>query len=82
MVTEVILKIRPLPEVKKYGSIVFPDFESGVACLREVAKRRCAPASIRLMDNEQFQFGGLQSGDNPRLKMLENWFQFSGLIFH
>ena len=57
VVTEVIMKIRPLPPVKKYGSIVFPDFESGVGCLREVARRRCAPASIRLMDNEQFQFG-------------------------
>jgi hypothetical protein len=33
------MKIRPLPECKKYGSIVFPDFESGVACLREVARQ-------------------------------------------
>ncbi|KAK3596239.1 hypothetical protein CHS0354_030884 [Potamilus streckersoni] len=57
VVTEVTMKIRPLPECKKYGSIVFPDFESGVKCLREIAKQRCAPASIRLMDNEQFQFG-------------------------
>ena len=51
------MKIRPIPECQKYGSIVFPDFESGVWCLREIAKQRCAPASIRLMDNEQFQFG-------------------------
>ncbi|XP_032879759.1 alkyldihydroxyacetonephosphate synthase, peroxisomal [Amblyraja radiata] len=57
VVTEVTIKIRSLPEYQKYGSIVFPDFESGVACLREVARQRCAPASIRLMDNTQFQFG-------------------------
>uniref|UniRef100_A0A8C6TID3 Alkylglycerone-phosphate synthase n=1 Tax=Neogobius melanostomus TaxID=47308 RepID=A0A8C6TID3_9GOBI len=57
VVTEVTMKIRPLPEYQKYGSVVFPNFEQGVACLREVAKRRCAPASIRLMDNEQFKFG-------------------------
>ncbi|ELU02126.1 hypothetical protein CAPTEDRAFT_222474 [Capitella teleta] len=57
VVTEVTMKIRPVPPVKKYGSIVFPDFESGVKCLHEIAKQRCAPASIRLMDNEQFQFG-------------------------
>ncbi|XP_073433534.1 alkyldihydroxyacetonephosphate synthase, peroxisomal [Dendrobates tinctorius] len=57
VVTEVTIKIRPLPEYQKYGSIVFPNFERGVACLREVAKQRCAPASIRLMDNAQFQFG-------------------------
>ncbi|CAL8343210.1 unnamed protein product, partial [Boreogadus saida] len=57
VVTEVTLKIRPVPEYQKYGSVVFPNFDMGVACLREVAKQRCAPASIRLVDNEQFQFG-------------------------
>lgn len=57
VVTEVLLKVRPVPPVKKYGALVFPDFSSGVKCLREIARRRCQPASIRLMDNEQFQFG-------------------------
>ncbi|CAH1390878.1 unnamed protein product [Nezara viridula] len=57
VITEVILKIRPVAPIKKYGSIVFPYFDAGVACMREVARQRCQPASIRLMDNEQFQFG-------------------------
>ncbi|KAL7991602.1 hypothetical protein Chor_015858, partial [Crotalus horridus] len=57
VITEVTIKIRPVPEYQKYGSVVFPNFEKGVACLREIAKQRCAPASIRLMDNVQFQFG-------------------------
>ena len=57
VVTEVTLRIQPLPEYKTYGSVVFPNFESGVECLREIAKLRIAPASIRLMDNEQFKFG-------------------------
>ena len=61
VVTEVTMKIRPIAECQKYGSIVFPDFESGVLCLREIARARCAPASIRLMDNEQFQFGAWPS---------------------
>lgn len=64
VVTEVLIKIRPLPAVKKYGSLVFPDFESGVRCCREIAKRRCQPASIRLMDNEQFKFGQGLKTDN------------------
>ncbi|XP_012231162.1 alkylglycerone-phosphate synthase isoform X2 [Linepithema humile] len=57
VVTEVVLKIRPLPRTVKYGSIAFPNFQSGVQALREIAKERCQPASIRLMDNEQFQMG-------------------------
>ena len=39
MVTEVTLKIRPLPEVRKYGSVVLPSFEAGVAFMREVARQ-------------------------------------------
>ena len=64
VITEVLIKVRPLPPVKKYGSLVFPDFESGVKCLREIAKQRCQPASIRLIDNDQFIFGQALSIEN------------------
>lgn len=57
VITEVTLRIRPLPEVRRYGSIVFPSFEPAVAFLREVARHQIFPASIRLMDNMQFQLG-------------------------
>ncbi|XP_071052156.1 alkyldihydroxyacetonephosphate synthase, peroxisomal [Onthophagus taurus] len=70
VITEVIFKIRPLPELQKYGSIVFPNFESGAKCMREVAKLRCQPASIRLMDNDQFKFG----------QSLKPKYSFFGLI--
>ena len=76
-------QVNYLPESKEFGSIAFPDFESGVALyvracvcecvatfhcflltnfgvsrsMREVALRKAAPASIRLMDNLQFQLG-------------------------
>ena len=39
VITEVTLRIRPVPEVRKYGSVVFPTFETGVAFMREVAKQ-------------------------------------------
>lgn len=38
VITEVIFKVRPLPAVIKYGSVVFPDFEKGINALREVSK--------------------------------------------
>lgn len=65
VITEVAIKIRPLPECRKYGSVVFPDFESGFKFMREVALRRAQPASVRLIDNEQFKFGqALRPGTN------------------
>lgn len=57
VITDAILKIRPLPTCVKYGSVVFPTFEDGIGFMREVAYQRCPPASLRLVDNEQFAFG-------------------------
>jgi alkyldihydroxyacetonephosphate synthase len=57
VITEATVKIFPLPECKKYGSIVFPNFHLGVEFFREVAKLRIQPASLRLVDNEQFIMG-------------------------
>ena len=39
VITEVTMKIRPVPEVRKYGSVVFASFEQGVGFVREVAKQ-------------------------------------------
>lgn len=39
VITEVTLKIFPLPKVKRYGSIIFPTFQDGVECFREIAKQ-------------------------------------------
>lgn len=63
VVTEAIVKIRTLPEVKRYGSLAFPNFESGVNFMHDVARHRAQPASIRLVDPMQLRFGqGLRPG--------------------
>lgn len=41
IITEVTLKIRPLPDCQIFESVVFHDFETGVKCMREVAKQVC-----------------------------------------
>ena len=57
VITEVVMRIRPIPPVKRYGSIIFYDFESGIKFMEEMARHRILPSSIRLVDNLQFQFG-------------------------
>jgi alkyldihydroxyacetonephosphate synthase len=57
IVTRAVVKVRPLPPVQKHGSVIFREFETGVAFLRDVQRSGAVPASIRLMDNLQFQFG-------------------------
>ena len=56
IVTSATVKVFPLPEVQKYGSIVFPSFEQGFDFLYELTRRGNLPASVRLVDNLQFQF--------------------------
>jgi len=57
VVTRAVVKIHRLPEVTRYGSLVFPDWAHGVAFLTEMSEWQTLPASVRLVDNLQFRFG-------------------------
>lgn len=57
IVTRAIVKIHCLPEVTRYGSLVFPDWARGLAFLNELSEWQTLPASVRLVDNLQFRFG-------------------------
>lgn len=39
IITEVTLKVRPTPTFRRYNSFVFKNFESGVKCMREIARQ-------------------------------------------
>ena len=57
VITEAIVKVRPTPKKQCFDSIIFHDFEVGIQFMYDVGMSRCWPASIRLVDNTQFQFG-------------------------
>jgi alkyldihydroxyacetonephosphate synthase len=57
IVTSAVVKIFLLPEVQKYSSVLFPSFEDGFKFMYDLAREATPPASVRLMDNLQFQFG-------------------------
>jgi alkyldihydroxyacetonephosphate synthase len=57
IVTSAIVKIFRLPEAQKYGSVLFPTFEDGFKFMYELTREATPPASVRLVDNLQFQFG-------------------------
>ncbi|MGB2751492.1 MAG: FAD-binding oxidoreductase [Pyrinomonadaceae bacterium] len=57
IVTSAIVKLFPLPEAQAYGSVLFPSYEDGYAFMHELAHTSTPPASVRLVDNLQFQFG-------------------------
>jgi len=57
VITRAVVKIHRLPEVTRYGSLVFPDWARGLAFLTELSEWQALPASVRLVDNLQFRFG-------------------------
>ena len=78
IVTQAVIKIFPLPEVQEYGSIIFPDLEQGVDFLYELTQTATPPASVRLVDNLQFQLSQMlkprSAGLKKRKSALETWF--------
>ena len=40
VITEAVLRLRKLPPLQKYGSLIFPNLEAGVNFMREVANQR------------------------------------------
>ncbi len=72
IITEATVKLFPLPEVKRYQSVVFRSFEAGFAFLYELAQRGDPPASVRLTDNLQLQLSLTLKPASVGLKRLKS----------
>lgn len=75
IVTSAIVTIFPLPEAEVYGSIVFPDFETGVRFLYDLEQEGNVPASVRLVDNLQFQLSQMLKPRATGWKAIEGRLQ-------
>lgn len=71
IITSAVVKLFALPDVQRYGSVIFPDIKHGVDFLYELSRSGAVPASVRLMDNTQFHFGQAlkPKNDNPLHKL-------------
>mmetsp|Transcript_7168 Transcript_7168/g.8596 ORF Transcript_7168/g.8596 Transcript_7168/m.8596 type:complete len:409 (+) Transcript_7168:364-1590(+) len=57
IITEATVRVRPVPQVKLYESMIFDNYEVGIKFMHAVSRTSSWPTSIRLVDNTQFQFG-------------------------
>jgi alkyldihydroxyacetonephosphate synthase len=77
IITSAVVKLFPLPQEQRYGSLLFRSFEEGLAFMYELAQQDRYPASVRLMDNLQFQFGQalkpVSSGARKLKSRAEKW---------
>lgn len=56
IITAAVVKIFALPEVEQHDALLFPDFERGMRFMYELTRAGTVPASVRMVDNLQFQF--------------------------
>ena len=73
IVTTAVVKLFAVPDVQRYGSVIFPNLKAGVDFLYELSISGAVPASMRLMDNTQFHFGqALKGKDDSTLHKLKS----------
>ena len=81
IITSAVINIWPLPEITTHDGIVFASFEDGLRFVRDVASSSTKPASVRLLDNDQFRLGqalrnestGLAGIAEHLMKIIATW---------
>jgi alkyldihydroxyacetonephosphate synthase len=77
IISSAVVKLFPLPEEVRFGSLLFHSFEDGFAFMYDMAQEERTPASVRLVDNTQFQFGQAlkpaPQGAKKFLRRAERW---------
>eukprot|EP00927_Polykrikos_kofoidii_P064301 TRINITY_DN5943_c0_g1_i2.p1 TRINITY_DN5943_c0_g1~~TRINITY_DN5943_c0_g1_i2.p1 ORF type:complete len:2210 (-),score=393.95 TRINITY_DN5943_c0_g1_i2:143-6772(-) len=73
VVVAATVRVRPLPEVIEYDSVVFKDWDQGAMWMRSVARLPAAlrPASCRLLDRQQLSLAAAIRED-PSQSFLTN----------
>jgi alkyldihydroxyacetonephosphate synthase len=68
VLTEVTVRIRPVPGVTAYGAWTFRDFESGAAAVRTATQRGIRPTVLRLSDESETRVNAALGGHVTRLR--------------
>lgn len=78
IVTDAVVRLRPLPQTEQFDAVVFPDFDAGVRFLHDLTRTGRLPASVRLVDNMQFQLSQTlkpaASGAKAVKRQVEKWY--------
>ncbi|KDQ65075.1 hypothetical protein JAAARDRAFT_202310 [Jaapia argillacea MUCL 33604] len=67
-IVSAVVRVSRLPQKREHGSYLFPTFEDGAKFMYDVSQSDMIPASIRLVDNDQFQLSHCLRPAENRLK--------------
>jgi len=82
IVTEATMRLREVPKVCDYRSWLFPDFESGMAAVREASQNGLEITVLRLSDAEETRFtrlyGELGKPSSLPRRLVETYLELRG----
>lgn len=81
VVTKVVVRVHKKPTERRYGSILFPDFESGSKFMYDVSKLSKKPSNIRLIDNIHYQLGNALQHNKSIIGDFIDFFKKNGASF-
>ena len=74
IITSAVIKIWPLAEEVSHESVLFPSFDAGIRFVKDLSNQRLLkPASVRLLDNEQFRLGQAMIGEQSTFESLKSY---------
>jgi alkyldihydroxyacetonephosphate synthase len=79
ILTEAVLRVRPLPEAEALGTFFFPDFDHGLAAARAMVQAGIPLTMLRLSTAEETRMTLLLSGREGWVRLLRGWLRLRGL---
>ncbi|MBE0409351.1 MAG: FAD-binding oxidoreductase [Anaerolineales bacterium] len=78
VLTEVIVRVKPLPEVEEFYGVFFHDWESGYKAVKEIAQSDIPVSMLRLSDPEETQVTLALSDDGKMVPLGKQVLKFLG----
>ncbi|GBD09790.1 putative FAD-linked oxidoreductase [Candidatus Thermoflexus japonica] len=79
ILTEVTVRVRPLPEVEALQTFFFPGFAEGLAAIREMVQAGLPLTMLRLSTPEETRITLRLAGRERQVRLLEGWLRLQGL---
>jgi len=78
VITEVVLRVRPLPENEQFYGVFFRDWESGVAALRSIAQAQIPVSMLRLSNPQETETTLVLSGKEDLVRWADRGLSLLG----
>lgn len=79
VLTEAVVRVRPVPERESFRAVFFPDWETATAAVREIAQARVPLSMLRLSNEAETETQLILAGHERTIGMLDRYLRLRGL---